>query len=130
MGIVEGMVSGFFQATSLGVFPYLIIGATFGMIVGIIPGIGGHFAMAMIIPFLYTMEPAAGIAFLLGSHSTVSQGGGLTAILFNIPGNTSNVATLFDGAIMRNNGQGGIAVGVAMTSCFIGAAFGSIVIAM
>lgn len=130
MGIVEGMISGFFQATSLGVFPYLIIGATFGMVVGIIPGIGGHFAMAMIIPFLYTMEPAAGIAFLLGSHSTVSQGGGLTAILFNIPGNTSNVATLFDGAIMRNNGQGGVAVGVAMTSCFIGAAFGSLVIAM
>ncbi len=130
MGIIEGMISGFFQATSLGVFPYLVIGATFGMIVGIIPGIGGHFAMAMIIPFLYTMEPAAGIAFLLGSHSTVSQGGGLTAILFNIPGNTSNVATLFDGAIMRNNGQGGIAVGVAMTSCFIGAAFGAVVIAM
>jgi len=130
MGILEGMVSGFMQATSLGVFPYLFIGASFGMIVGIIPGIGGHFAMAMIIPFLYTMEPAAGIAFLLGSHSTVSQGGGLTAILFNIPGNTSNVATLFDGAIMRNNGQGGIAVGVAMTSCFIGAAFGSLVIAM
>jgi putative tricarboxylic transport membrane protein len=130
MGILEGMVSGFMQATSLGVFPYLFIGASFGMIVGIIPGIGGHFAMAMIIPFLYTMEPAAGIAFLLGSHSTVSQGGGLTAILFNIPGNTSNVATLFDGAIMRNNGQGGVAVGVAMTSCFIGAAFGSMVIAM
>jgi len=130
MGILDGMVSGFMQATSLGVFPYLFIGASFGMIVGIIPGIGGHFAMAMIIPFLYTMEPAAGIAFLLGSHSTVSQGGGLTAILFNIPGNTSNVATLFDGAIMRNNGQGGIAVGVAMTSCFIGAAFGSMVIAM
>jgi TctA family transporter len=124
------MVSGFFQATSLGVFPYLVIGALFGMIIGIIPGIGGHFAMAMIIPFLYTMEPAAGIAFLLGSHSTVSQGGGLTAILFNIPGNTSNVATLFDGAAMRNQGRGGIAVGVAMTSCFIGAAFGSMVIAM
>ena len=130
MDIIHGMISGFFQATSLGVFPYLFIGAMFGLVVGIIPGIGGHFAMAMIIPFLYTMEPAAGIAFLLGSHSTVSQGGGLTAILFNIPGNTSNVATLFDGAIMRNNGQGGVAVGVAMTSCFIGAAFGSMVIAM
>jgi TctA family transporter len=86
--------------------------------------------MAMVIPFLYTMEPAAGIAFLLGAHSTVSQGGGLTAILFNIPGTGSNVATLFDGAMMRNQGRGGVAVGVAMTSCFLGAAFGSLVISL
>jgi len=130
MGILEGMASGFFQAISLGVLPYLVIGALFGLIVGVIPGLSGHFAMAMVIPFLYTMEPATGVAFLLGAHSTVSQGGGLTAILFNIPGTGSNVATMFDGSVMRANGRGGVAVGVAMTSCFLGAAFGALVIAL
>src|SRR5680860_710016 len=119
MGIVEGMISGFLQAIRLNVLPYMMGGAIFGFIVGIIPGLSGHFAMAMLIPFLYTMEPATGIAFLLAAHSAVAQGGGLTAILFSIPGTGSNVATLLDGPPMRNQGFAGIAVGAAMTACFL-----------
>jgi len=130
MGIVEGMISGFFQAISLDVLPYMIGGAIFGFIVGVIPGLSGHFAMAMLIPFLYSMEPATGVAFLIGAHSTVSQGGGLTAILFGIPGTGTSVATLFDGTPMREKGETGVAVGAAMTACFLGALFGCIVIAL
>jgi TctA family transporter len=105
MGILEGLVSGFLQAISLAVFPYLLIGATFGLVIGVIPGLSGHFAMAMVIPFLYSMEPGAGVAFLLGAHSTVAQGGGLTAILFSTPGTGQNAATLLDGVPMRRNGD-------------------------
>ena len=130
MGILEGLSSGFLQAISLEVFPYLFVGAVFGLIIGVIPGLSGHFAMAMVIPFLYTMEPAAGIAFLLGAHSTVAQGGGLTAILFSTPGTGQNAATLLDGPPMRNNGLGGMAAGAALTSCFLGATFGAIVLAL
>lgn len=75
MGILEGFVSGLFQAFSFDVFPYLLVGSLFGLIVGVIPGLSGHFAMAMAIPFLYTMEPNAGVAFILGAHATVAQGG-------------------------------------------------------
>ena len=101
MGIIEGLVSGFFQAVSLEVLPFLLVGAVFGLVIGVIPGLSGHFAMAMVIPFLYAMEPAAGIAFLLGAHSTVAQGGGLTAILFSTPGTGQNAATLLDGPPRR-----------------------------
>ena len=130
MGIVEGLISGFSQATSLAVFPYLFVGASFGLIIGVIPGLSGHFAMAMVIPFLYTMEPAAGIAFLLGAHSTVAQGGGLTAIFFSTPGTGQNAATLLDGMPMRANGLGAMAAGAALTSCFLGATFGAIALAL
>ena len=130
MGILEGLVSGFLQAVSLSVLVYIFIGAIFGLIIGVIPGLSGHFAMAMIIPFLYTMEPGAGIAFLLGAHSTVSQGGGLTAILFSTPGTGQNAATLLDGVPMRRNGEGALACGAAMASCFIGATFGALVLAL
>jgi TctA family transporter len=130
MGIIEGATSGFLQAISLDVFPYLFIGAVFGLIIGVIPGLSGHFAMAMVIPFLYTMEPGAGIAFLLGAHSTVAQGGGLTAILFSTPGTGQNAATLLDGPPMRNMGLGGMAAGAALTACFLGATFGAIVLAL
>ncbi|MDC0139022.1 tripartite tricarboxylate transporter permease, partial [Planktomarina temperata] len=130
MTIFEGMASGFFQSTSLAVFPYLFAGSIFGLMIGVIPGLSGHFAMAMAVTFLYTMEPAAGIAFILAAHATVAQGGGLTAILFSTPGTGQNAATLLDGPPMRDKGEAGIAVGAAMASCFLGATFGAIVLAL
>jgi putative tricarboxylic transport membrane protein len=130
MTITEGLVSGLGQSLSLGVLPWLVSGSVFGLIIGIIPGLGGHFAMAMVVTFLYSMEPAAGLAFLLSAHATVSQGGGLTAILFSTPGTGQNAATLFDGPPMRDNGQGGVAVGAAMTACFFGATFGAVILAL
>jgi putative tricarboxylic transport membrane protein len=129
MTIIEGLTSGFFQAISFEVLPYLMVGSIFGLVIGIIPGLSGHFAMAMAVTFLYTMEPGAGIAFLLGAHATVAQGGGLTAILFSTPGTGQNAATLLDGPPMRDQGRGGVAVGAAMASCFLGATFGAIVLA-
>lgn len=130
MGIAEGFMNGLLQAISLDVFPFLLMGSLFGLIVGVIPGLSGHFAMAMAIPFLYSMAPNAGIAFLLGAHATVAQGGGITAILFSTPGTGQNAATLLDGPPMRNKGQGGQAVGAALVSCFLGASFGALVLAL
>ena len=130
MGILEGVVSGLLQSISLDVLPYLLLGSVFGLCIGVIPGLSGHFAMAMIIPFLYTMEPSSGIAFLLAAHAAVAQGGGLTTILFSTPGTGQNAATLLDGPPMRNNGEGGIAVGAAMVACFLGATFGAFTLAI
>lgn len=128
--MIEGLVSGFFQAVSPDVFPFLLVGAVFGLLIGVIPGLSGHFAMAMVIPFLYTMEPGPGIAFLLGAHSTVAQGGGLTAILFSTPGTGQNAATLLDGPPMRDKGLAGLATGAALASCFLGALFGAIALVL
>ena len=97
------------------VFSFVVMGALFGLVIGVLPGLSGHFAMAMTVTFLYTMDPAPGIAFLLAAHATVAQGGGLTAILFSTPGTGQNAATLLDGPPMRDNGEAGIAVGAAMT---------------
>lgn len=130
MSVIDGLISGLFQALSPSVFAYLLAGSLFGLAIGVIPGLGGHFAMAMVIPFLYAMEPSAGIAFLLGAHATVAQGGGLTAILFSTPGTGQNAATMLDGPAMRQNGQGAMAAGAALTACFLGATFGAVVLAI
>lgn len=130
MGILEGLVSGFLQAVSPDVLLYLLIGSVCGLAIGVIPGLSGHFAMAMVIPFLYSMSPQTGIAFLLGAHATVAQGGGLTAILFNTPGTGQNAATLLDGPPMRDQGKGAIAAGAALTACFLGATFGAVTLAL
>lgn len=112
------------------VFLFLLMGSAFGFFVGVVPGISGHFAMAMVVGLLYGMEPAAGIVFLMAAHATVTQGGGLTAILFSIPGTGQNAATLLDGPRMRDKGEAGVAVGAAMTACFFGATFGAITLAL
>lgn len=109
---------------------FLVVGAAFGLAVGIVPGLSGLFAMAMAVSFLYGMEAATGIVFLLAAHATVAQGGGLTAILFSIPGTGQNAATLLDGPPMRDRGEAGIAVGAAMTACFFGATFGAVALAL
>lgn len=130
MDMLAAFGSGLSQALSLEVFPYLLVGSLFGLIIGVIPGLSGHFAMAMAIPFLYSMEPNAGIAFLLGAHATVAQGGGITAILFSTPGTGQNAATLLDGPPMRDKGLAGQAVGAALMSCFMGATFGAVSLAL
>lgn len=130
MTILEGMLSGLAQSVSLGVLPYLVVGSLFGLVIGVIPGLSGHFAMAMAVTFLYSMEPGAGIAFILGAHATVAQGGGLTAILFSTPGTGQNAATLLDGPPMRDKGLAGVAVGAAMAACFLGATFGAVTLAL
>lgn len=130
MGVLEGLAQGLYAAVSLQVLPYLIGGAVLGLIIGIIPGLSGHFAMAMLVPFVFRMEPAVGITFILAAHATVAQGGGMTAILFATPGTGQNAATLLDGPKMTEKGEAGRAVGAAMTACFIGAFFGVFVLTL
>jgi TctA family transporter len=108
----------------------IALGSAFGFVVGVIPGLSGHFALAMVVTLLYGMDPVTGAALLLAAHATVSQGGGVTAILFSTPGSAPNAATLLDGPPMRDRGEGGVAIGAAMTACFVGAAVGAVVLVL
>src|SRR5699024_5432424 len=74
--------------------------------------------------------PSADIIFILAAHATVTQGGGLTAILFGTPGTGTNIASLLDGPSFTKRGQGGYAVGASMTGSFIEAAIGAMVLAL
>lgn len=130
MNIFDGLYQGLLAAISWEVLPFLLSGSVLGLIIGIIPGLTGHFAMAMLIPFIYRMDPAVGVTFILAAHATVAQGGGMTAILFATPGTGQNAATLLDGPAMTEKGEAGRAVGAAMTACFLGAFFGVFVLTL
>jgi TctA family transporter len=126
--LAEGALGGLWLMSSPDVLGVIALGSAFGFVVGVIPGLSGHFALAMMVTLLYGMDPVAGVALLLATHATVSQGGGVTAILFSTPGTGQNAATLLDGPPMRDRGEGGVAIGAAMTACFAGAAFGAAVL--
>jgi len=108
-------------------FGLMILGALIGMTVGFIPGIGGNFFLAMMIPFVFGMNPYAAFALLLGGHAVVHTGGAISALLFNTPGTGPNAATCFDGYPLVKKGQTGRAMGVAMTASAVGGVFGAAV---
>src|SRR5512143_1289178 len=107
--------------------PYLLhmlLGVTLGNIIGVIPGIGGNFALAILIPFIFWMDPVLAIGFLEGAHASTATGGAVTSILVNVPGAASNSATCLDGYPMTKRGEGGRAVGASAMASGVGGVVG------
>ncbi len=109
-------------------FLYMLIGIFIGFWVGILPGIGGGTALALMLPFVYKMTPQEGIPFLLGMHSVVSTTGDITSVLFGIPGEPTTIATIMDGYPMTKKGEAGRALGAALMSSLVGAVIGAAVL--
>jgi len=105
---------------------YILAGALFGLLIGVMPGIGGHFAMALIIPFLFVLPIELGVPLLLGTYSTVAQGGALTTIYFSIPGTGQNAATVLEGEPLRQQGNADFAAFVALLVSVLGATIGAL----
>jgi TctA family transporter len=81
-------------------------------------------------PFIYGMDPFTAMAFLLGAHSVCNNGGTVTAVLLNIPGDTSNAATMLDGYPMTQKGLAGRALGSALSASAFGGLFGIVLIVL
>lgn len=128
MGVLETLGNAFMQLVAFPAFLYMIIGILIGIVVGFVPGIGGMAAIALILPFTFTMTPAAGLAFLLGMHSIIQTSNTAIAVLFNIPGSMGASATLFDGHPMALKGEAGRALGAGYASSIIGGLIGATVL--
>ena len=103
---------------------YLVVATLIGVVFGVLPGLSGLTALALLLPLIYGMEPGAGLAFLLAAHAVVNTGGSVTAILLGIPGAPANTATLVDGFPMAKQGRGGEALGAALAASGIGGVIG------
>jgi putative tricarboxylic transport membrane protein len=107
---------------------YLTIGMTLGLVIGFLPGLGGLATLALLTPLIIGMDPAAGLAFILGAYGAVSFGGSITAILFNTPGTGEQAVTTFDGYPMARRGQAGRALGVSAAASAFGGLFGVVIL--
>jgi putative tricarboxylic transport membrane protein len=105
-------------------------GVLAGLIVGVIPGIGGLFGLAMLIPLTYHLDPYTAFALLLGMASVTATADTIPAILFGVPGGVGAVATVLDGHAMAKNGEAARAFGAAYTASLIGGIFGAVVLAL
>ncbi len=127
--MIEAMVSGLQQALSWQVLGLILFATFLGNFFGAVPGLGGNLGLALLIPFVFGMEPFLGIAFLLAMHSVVHTGGSIPGILFAIPGTGPTVATIVDGYPMTQQGKGGEAMGAQLAASGLGGIIGAAVLA-
>ncbi|MBI4888334.1 MAG: tripartite tricarboxylate transporter permease [Acidobacteria bacterium] len=111
-------------------FGIMLVGIAIGLVVGILPGLGGAATLAMMLPFVYPMDAVSAFAFLLGMHAVTATTGDITSVLFGIPGEATSAATVLDGYPMTRRGEGGRALGAVLFSSLIGALVGAAVLAV
>jgi TctA family transporter len=104
-------------------------GVVAGLLVGVIPGIGGIFGMALLIPLTYNLDPYAAFALLLGMGSVTTTSDTIPAVLFGVPGTVGAAATVLDGHAMAKKGEAARALGAAYSASLIGGVFGALVLA-
>ncbi|OGA12596.1 MAG: hypothetical protein A3G25_18890 [Betaproteobacteria bacterium RIFCSPLOWO2_12_FULL_63_13] len=101
-------------------------GTLYGIIIGVLPGLGPSAGMALAIPLVMSWHPGTALIFMGALYKSSNYGGSLTAILVNTPGDASNAATILDGYPMCQNGRGGVALGLSATSALVGGTIGMI----
>ncbi len=113
---------------SLKVFPLMVLGIIVGLIFGCIPGLTATMAVALILPMTYGMETVTGMSFLIALYVGGISGGLISAILLNIPGTPSSIATCFDGNPMTKKGEAGRALATGIFASFVGGVIGNLVL--
>src|ERR1044072_1048800 len=109
---------------------YLAAGCIMGLVLGIVPGIGGLAGTAMLLPFTFNMDPYSAFALLLGLGATTATGDPIPAVLFGVPGGAASAATVLDGFPMAKRGEAGRALSAAYMSSLMGGVFGAMLLAV
>ena len=94
------------------------MGALIGTLIGVLPGIGPIATIAMLLPLTFHLEPVSGLIMLAGIFYGAQYGGSTSAILVNLPGETSSVVTCIDGHQMARKGRAGAALAIAALASF------------
>lgn len=108
----------------------MLIAVLIGIWVGITPGIGGKLSIALAIPFVFGWEMIPGAIFLLTMHAVNGTSGQISSIMFGVPGDGDDAATVLDGHPMAQKGEAGRALGASMTASGVGGIIGAIVFAL
>lgn len=104
---------------------YVFLGTFFGILLAVIPGLGGLVGIAILLPFTFGMDAYSGIAFMLGVITVMSTSDTIPAVLFGVPGTPTSMATVLDGYPMSKRGEAGRALGAAFSSSIIGGLIGA-----
>jgi len=128
--IFSNLVLGFTVALSAQNLMYCFIGCFLGTLIGVLPGIGPVATIAMLLPITFNLPPIPALIMLAGIYYGASYGGSTTAILVNLPGESSSVVTCIDGYQMGRQGRAGPALAIAAMGSFFAGTVGTLLIAL
>ena len=128
--LIQHLSLGFSVALTLQNLMYCFIGCFLGTLIGVLPGIGPVATIAMLLPITFNLPPTPALIMLAGIYYGASYGGSTTAILVNLPGESSSVVTCIDGYQMGRQGRAGPALAIAALGSFFAGCVGTILIAL
>lgn len=129
MDFLPHLAMGFSEILSIENLGYSLLGVTVGTLIGVLPGIGPLTAMATLLPLTFVMPPMGAVVLLSGIYYGAQYGGSITAILINMPGESSSAVTTLDGYQMARRGEAGPALAAAAMGSFFAGTIATIVIA-
>src|SRR5256886_15543205 len=121
MELLHNLAVGFGVALTPANLLFALGGALIGTLIGVLPGIGPIATIAMLLPLTFHLEPTSGLIMLAGIFYGAQYGGSATAILVDLPGETSSVVTCIDGHPMARQGRArGAVAGAGVAVVFPG----------
>src|SRR5229473_2782690 len=130
MDLFHNLIFGFGVALSWQNLLYCLIGVSVGTLIGVLPGIGPLGTIAILLPITFNVAPVGALIMLAGIYYGAQYGGSTTAILVNLPGETSSVVTCIDGYQMARQGRAGPALAIAAIGSFFAGTVGTLLIAL
>ena len=128
--LYDHLLLGFTVALSPQNLIYCFIGCLLGTLIGVLPGIGPVATIAMLLPITFNLPPTPALIMLAGIYYGASYGGSTTAILVNLPGESSSVVTMLDGYQCGRQGRAGPALAIAAIGSFFAGTVGTLLIAL
>ncbi|MGE0150668.1 MAG: tripartite tricarboxylate transporter permease [Parvibaculaceae bacterium] len=130
MEVIDHLLLGLSVALSWNNLLYCLLGVFLGTAIGVLPGLGPLATMAMLLPFTYGLNPTTSLIMLAGIYYGSQYGGSTTAILINLPGESSAAVTTIDGYQMARKGRAGPALAAAGIGSFVAGTFSTLLIAL
>ena len=130
MELLNNLGIGFATALSLTNLFYCFFGVLLGTLIGVLPGLGAVATIAMLLPATFALPPVSALIMLAGIYYGAQYGGSTTAILVNLPGESSSVVTALDGYQMARQGRAGAALTTAAMGSFVAGSLATLLIAM
>ena len=130
MELMDNLALGFATALTPGNLLYCFIGVLLGTLIGVLPGLGPIATIAMLLPLTFSLPPVSALIMLSGIYYGAQYGGSTTAILINLPGESSSVVTAIDGYQMARQGRAGVALATAALGSFFAGTVATVLLAL
>jgi putative tricarboxylic transport membrane protein len=127
---MEQFLSSLLQLFEITHLAFLFGGTLLGLIVGILPGMGGTSGLALVLPFVFTLEPSYALAMMIGVLAPTTTSDTFPAVLMGIPGTSGSQATVMDGFPLSKKGMAAKALSAAFSSSLLGGVFGAVILSV